>query len=201
MSKVYLMMGIIAPLSYVMAVVVGGRLVQGYNHFYNSISELTASNIPKNPVISILFFIYNLSLAIFGLGISAYQESSNGPLTKIASVMIIIVGILGISMLYYVQDPRHEPMSLKGKLHIILAGISSVLTMVIMVLMGFSFWNISQMKNYAIYSFISFGILFISGGIAAISVSKDSYYGGLFERLTIGSFMQWVLVISIVLLT
>jgi hypothetical protein len=199
MKEFYSICGIISPLSFALVVIVGGFLIQGYSHTYNTISELTVSNISKKPTILILFSIYNVSLILFAIGLSTSSIIASSLYIKVASSMLILIGILGIAMLYYIQDPRNMPMSYKGKIHIVLAGLSSVFTMIVIILAGLCFWHYHNLKDLAIYSFISFGILFITGGITAINISKNSPYGGLFERLTIGAFMQWVFVISLFL--
>jgi hypothetical protein len=195
MKRIYPVFGLVASLSYVLAVIIGGFMVPGYSHLYNSISELTASNVPRIPIIFILFSIYNISLTVFGVGLYSHSAFTPSMKTKIASVMIIVVGVLGIAMLYYVQDPRNVMMSANGKIHLILAIISSILTMVIILLVGLSFRN--GHKGLTLYSFISLLILMITGGIAGVSTANNSALGGLYERFTIGTFIQWVLIISI----
>jgi hypothetical protein len=53
------------------------------------------------------------------------------------------------------------------------------------------------MRAYALYSFISVTAVFLSGGLAAISVANQSSIGGLLERITIGGFLQWLFVIAL----
>lgn len=197
MKKSFALFGIIAPLSYVLAVIIGGFLLDGYSHMYNSISELTASNVNKIPIIFILFAVYNLSIMIFGFGLYTDVKLSSTIKGRIASLLLIAVGVMGIAMLYFVQDPRNIPMSFGGKIHLALAGISSFLTMAVIILTGLCFKDDNRLKKYALYSFISFGVVFISGGITGMSVANNSPFGGLFERITIGAFMQWIFVIAV----
>lgn len=197
MRELYLISGILAPISYLLAVVVGGFLIEGYSHTYNSISELTASNVPKKPILFFLFALYNLSLSIFGIGMYVNLSSSSTKLPGIAAIMTIIVGLLGIAMLYFVQDPREIKMSFNGKMHIIMAGISSVLTMVIIILFGINYKSNLGQSSLGVYSFITFAVIFVTGGIAGVSTAKNTKFGGLFERLTIGAFMQWILVVAL----
>jgi hypothetical protein len=189
MRKIYSLFGIIAPLSYTLAVIVGGFMLNGYSHLYNSISELTASNVQKIPIIFLLLAIYNFSMILFGAGLFSSIKLTKG---KIASVLIIVIGLLGLGMLIFAQDPRNEPMTVNGTIHLALAALSSLFTMISIILLGICF-----PKKIAWYSIVSFAVVLISGGTAAISVGKDLALGGLFERITIGAFMQWVFVISL----
>jgi hypothetical protein len=62
--------------------------------------------------------------------------------------------------------------------------------------MGFWFRNNPRLHSYGLYSFISVAVVFLSGGLAAISVANQSPIAGLLERITIGGFLQWVFVIA-----
>ena len=139
MRKAYPMFGITAPLFYILVVIIDGYPVQGYSHLYNSISELTVSNAPKIPVIYILFFIYNILVVLFGAGLYHDLKITCNSKARIASLMLITVGLMGVAMLYYVQDPRTDTISFNGMMHIILTAISSVLSMAIIILLGLSF--------------------------------------------------------------
>ena len=198
-KKAYPCFGTAAPLLYTLAVIAGGFLVEGYSHLYNSISELTASNVPRIPVIFGLFFLYNAFLILFGVGL--WSRFATGPDTRmrVVSVILMVLGVLGIALLYYVQDPRTGPVTFKGTMHIILAAACSILSMVAIVLGGLSFRKSPETRKLAAYSFISFAVVFVTGGITAISTANNSPLGGLFERLTIGAFLQWIFVISVVL--
>lgn len=197
MKKAGPFFGIVAPVSYAMAVVIGGFLIPGYDHIYNSISELTASNVPRIPILFILFSIYNISLVIFGTYLYTNLQFIPTNNMKAGAFMLILIGVLGLAMLYYVQDPRNMTMTFNGKMHIVLASISSILTMLAMLMFGLSFRIDKKFEKLTVYSFISLFILFITGIAAGISTAKNSPFGGLFERLTIGTFMQWILIIAI----
>lgn len=62
--------------------------------------------------------------------------------------------------------------------------------------MGLSFRKYSELKLFVTYSYISSTIVLVSGGIAAVSIANNSNYGGLFERITIFTFMVWVIILS-----
>lgn len=194
MKKAYPIFGILAPFFYIFTVIIGGFILSGYNHFYNTISEITAVN---NLIIQIPIVLYNIFIAFFGLGAFLYLKTKYRTKIKIASSMLIGVGVIGIIMYFFPQDPRNIEMTFNGKIHIILAGLASLLTIVSIVIAGMGFKDDVIYKMFRIYSYVSVAIIFVTGGLAAASVANDSAVGGLFERLTIGTFLQWVFVIAI----
>ncbi len=196
MKKSYAIFGIIGPIVYILAVFIGGALRNDYSHITNTISELTLANAPNKLLLDILFSIYNISLLIFGFG--AYLDSSidDSKKYKVASIFLALIGLLGLSMYFFPQDPRGAASTLGGTLHIVLAGIISPLTIISIFLMGLSFRKYSELKLFVTYSYISGTIVLVSGGIAAVSIANNSNYGGLFERITIFTFMVWVIILS-----
>lgn len=197
MKKSYSVFGILAPVFYLLAVVIGGALTKGYSHTYNAISEITASNLNVPPITQILFASYNISLILFGIGAYLYLKTVQRRKIKIASVMLIIVGLLGIGMYFFPQDPRHMEMTFGMGMHLTLASLASLLTMLAIIFAGAGFKGDNVLKGFRVYSFITCAIVFITGGIAAASIANDASFGGVFERFTIGAFMQWVFVISL----
>jgi hypothetical membrane protein len=196
MKKFYPIFGIIGPIIYILVVIIGGALRSDYSFLYNTISELTSANAPNLILMSILFGIYNISILIFGIGAYLDNEIDNSRKYKAATLMLSIVGFLGILLLFFPQDLRNAAVTFQGTMHIVIAGITSLFTLISVLLVGINFRKVKEMKNFAVYSFISFAVILVSGGAAAISVGSNSTYGGLFERITIFAFMIWVLVFS-----
>jgi hypothetical membrane protein len=199
MKKWYPVFGIMAPLVYALAVVIGGFMLPGYSHIYNTISELTASNAPKIPLIQILFTLYNFLLILLGIGMYRHLATPERRKTQLAAFLLVLIGVLGLGMYFFPQDPRNIAMTLNGKAHIVLAGIASIFTMIAILQAGTSFKNDNQLRWLRIYSYITFGLVFITGGLAGVSVANNAAYGGLYERLTIGAFMQWIAVVSAII--
>lgn len=200
MKKIYPLLGMIGPLIYIAAVIMGGALRGDYNPFYNSISELLIPGSPNLVILSILFGVYNLSLILFSWGILRDSELAKGKSLKVAAVMITVIGVLGLLFIFFPQDPRGAPATLSGNIHLALAGITSPLTILAVFLGGFSFRKERKNKPFVWYSYLSVLLILISGGMTAASISNNSPYGGLLERITIFTFLIWVMVFSYLLL-
>ena len=137
MKKVYALFGIIGPLIYILAVFIGGAIRHDYSALYNAVSELTMANTPNKLLLDILFGIYNVFLLIFGLG--AYLDSSiNSKKFNSATIMLVIIGVLGLLVLIFTQDPRGGAATLHGTLHILLSGLTAALTIISVLLVGIS---------------------------------------------------------------
>jgi hypothetical membrane protein len=199
MKKFYPLFGIIGPIVYIFAVFIGGTIRHDYSALYNSISELSMTNAPNMILMDILFGIYNIFIVIFGFG--AYLDSNiNDRKFNVASIMLVIIGILGLMVLIFTQDPRGALATLNGTLHIILSGITAALTIISIIIVGMSFRKYSNMKLFSWYSYVTSILIFLSGGAGAASFANNSPIGGLFERITIFLFMIWVIILSYLIL-
>jgi hypothetical membrane protein len=195
MKKIYAVFGIIGPIIYILAVFIGGAIRNDYSPLYNAISELTMMNAPNKILLDILFGIYNVFLVIFGLG-AYFDTKISSKKYNTATILLVIVGILGLMVLIFTQDPRGAPATLNGTLHIVLSGITAALTIITILLVGLSFKKYTRMKLFSWYSYATSLLIFISGGIGAALVANNNAYGGLFERITIFLFMIWVITLS-----
>jgi hypothetical protein len=118
-------------------------------------------------------------------------------LGSIGAVILVLEGLFGFITLLFPEDagPISE-MTSTGQMHIVFAGLSSLTTMLTMLLIGIWLRSVPSLKRYGAYSFISLLVVFVAGGLAAVSVANHSPIGGLIERITIGGFIQWLFVIA-----
>ena len=199
--KVISLFGIIAPIIFVITIIVGGLITSGYSHLSQSVSELVMSGAPNKLYLDIPFSINYVFSCIFGFGIFIIFKSKASPLNSLTGLIgFIIIGILGIlslaSSVFFTMDLPDAPATTSGIIHLILVGLESLGSMVAILLVGLWFRKIG-LRGYSIYSIITLIIVFITGIIAVVGTTQDSSYIGLLERLTIGAYIQWSFVIAL----
>ena len=158
------------------------------------------ANAPNLLLMEIMFGIYNISLLIFSIGAFLDTKVDISKKYRAAMLMLVLTAISGIVLLFFPQDPRGIPFTAAGTTHIAVAGISSLLTILAIFLTTFSFRKKIHMNNFTRYSFISGIIVVVSGGISAYSVGNNLFFGGFLEKITILTFIVWVMVFSYVIL-
>ncbi|WP_424356266.1 DUF998 domain-containing protein [Methanobacterium sp. MBAC-LM] len=199
MKKIYTIFGFLGPIIYILAVFIGGAIRNDYSQIYNTISELSMATAPNLVLMDIMFGIYNIALLLFAVGAFQDSEVDTSKKYKAAMLMLAITGVLGLVLIFFPQDPRGI-FTPTGTTHIAVAGISSLLTILTLFITGFNFRKKDRMNDFANYSFISGIIVVISGGISAYSVGNNLFFGGLLEKITILTFIVWVMVFSYVIL-
>ena len=203
-SKTLALGGILAPIVYVGSVILGGILWPSYSHILQPISDLIATGAPNKALLDPLFALYNLLVLVAGLGLFLFVRENKAErgqlLGTLGAATLVAEGFFGLITLFFPEDAggMAAGISSTGMLHIVFASLSSLTTMAAILLMGLWFRKSPRVK-YGLYSFISVGIVFVSGGMAAAGVASGSAIGGLLERITIGGFMQWLFVIGLMM--
>ncbi|HUE97930.1 MAG TPA: DUF998 domain-containing protein [Anaerolineales bacterium] len=199
MKKTLMLCGIAAAVVYVGTIILGGFLRPGYSHISMAISELVADGAPNRSLLSSFFLLYNIFVSIFGAGLflNANSQPSGRVSGMIGSLALILVGVAGILMeLAFPQESGGTATTFAGSMHFVMAGVASLGTMVAILMQAFWFRNIPALKGQVAYSFISVGIVFLSGGSSAVAMANHSPLFGLIERITIFTFILWMFVIA-----
>ncbi len=202
-NKILMLCGILAPIVYALMVVLGGILRPGYSHVAQAVSDLIATGAPNKSLLDPLFGVYNLLTLAFGVGLLQLVRSHNRNRGKVVGTLgalfLVAESVFGFVTLFFPEPSggMSAAITSTGSMHIVFAGLSSLTTMLAILLMGFWFRNSQGLRGYGLYSFISVAVVFLSGGLAAITVANQSPIAGLVERITIGGFLQWLLVIAL----
>ncbi len=193
--------GILAPIFYVAAVIAGGLLRPAYSQVAQYVSELIEAGAPNKVLLDALFAIYNLLTMAFAVGLWNHVRSSPQAPRKtvgiVGACVLLIEGLVGFLIVFFPQDPIGSAATATGTVHIVLAGLSSLTTMLAMLLMGLWFSANPSLRGFGRYSFFSVALVFVSGGIAASTIAHPGPFNGLIERITIGGFLQWLVVIGL----
>lgn len=200
LRKTLLFCGLVAPVLYVVTAIVGAALrPNDYSHIVNAISELLSNGAPNKAVLDVVFNIYNALLLAFAIG--AYLALKSFPrITRVAMGILIAIQVLSFSWGFFPMDPMGAEATSAGTMHNILGGVVAMATIAIPLLMGLGVKRLPGFYRYAVYSFVSSAIIFISGLTGVILSGQGVQLFGLFERITIGTYEVWIFVTAMKLL-
>jgi hypothetical membrane protein len=202
-SRRFSSFGVLAPIVYAIAVILGGAMSPGYSHASRCVSDLIGVGAPNAWLLNPHFGLYNLLVLGFGLGMYLAVPPAVNPRKRLwtaAAGVLLLQGLFGTLTLFFPEDPIGTRMTTTGTVHIVMAGLSSLTTMACMLLLGLWFRGRDATKRLALYSFISVGFVFVTGGLTgALGFAAHSPVAGLLERLTIGGFLQWLFVTALIL--
>jgi hypothetical protein len=192
--KILALCGILAPIIYVSALIVGNILDPTYSQVGKTISELIAQGAPNRDLLNGIFIVYNVLLIPFAFGM--FYGLKKGWARNIISVALIISGVLGIAWtLFFPLDVGGKSVSLTGQLHLAVGG----LVVPLIFALELSFWRgarkDSRWKRSSKFSLAIFAVTLMFGLATIVFVNSD--FRGLLERITTGSFLLWVEVLAI----
>ncbi len=193
MLKNFYGFGILTVIFYVLAVILGGFLIPDYNHVNQVISEIDPLlNGLEKFIVNLIFIFYNFFGYLFGLGM--YKKYVNKRISfKLQAICILILNVAGFLMIIFPMGSIGSTMTLSWCIHIVLATISTPLTIIICLL---GFWAFKDIKM----KFFSFGASILISIFSIISffyIVNLKAGMGLFERVVTGIYFMWLLICSL----
>jgi hypothetical protein len=198
-----LWLGVAAAALYVSIVQIGAELTPGYSHVAQHVSSLYQSGAALGLPIAVAFGVYNVLVAMFGVGVAGLARGLGGRRARVgvaAGVAIVLLGVAGAIDAVFPQDPIGAPITTTGTLHIVFAGVASLLTVAATALTAA--WLLARpgLRPLALYSLASIVVILAFGPITAAATASGSPIVGVLERVTILTFTLWMAITSVVLL-
>jgi hypothetical protein len=200
--KILLVCGVLSSLLYVGMNVFVPMQWEGYSSASQTISELSAIGAPTRPLWVSLAIVYTLLVAAFGMGV--WQSAGRNRHLHIAGGSLVTYGVIGIG---WPLAPMHlrevlatGGATLSDTMHIVFAMVS-----VLLMLLAIGFGAAAFGKTFRRYSIATIVILIVFGaltvpGASNIQANLPTPWLGVWERINIGVFLLWVVVLAITLL-
>jgi hypothetical protein len=200
--KVLLWCGIISSVLYVAMNAFVPMQWPAYNSASQTVSELSAVNAPTRALWVWLGIIYTLLVIAFTLGVWQSAKGNRG--LRIAGGLLVAYGILGILWPFAPMHLR-ETIAAGGAtfsdtVHIALGAVTEIFY-----LLALGFAATAFGKKFRFYSIATFVVLLIFGILTFldapnISGNQPTPFIGVWERINIGVFLLWVIVLAFTLL-
>jgi hypothetical protein len=202
LRRTLLVCGIVSSMWYAVMTAFIATRWPGYSSVSQTISELSAIGAPTRSLWLLPAAIYTILVAAFGWGVLKSAGRSRG--LRVAGASIIAYGSLG---LLWPFAPMHlrEVLAAGGgtatdTLHLALAGVTVVLIMVSMASAATACG-----ARFRLYSTASLAVLFACGALTFAEAPKvganlPTPWIGVWERINLGVFLVWVVVLSAALL-
>jgi hypothetical protein len=196
-QKIFSLCGLISPVLFVFMTILGGVLRPGYSHIADTVSELFSPGAPNKPLLDTLHTTTALLGVFFGIGVfGLVRESHDSELVGlIGAGLIITLGVVNIATAtVFPQDAWGSTPTFPGELHKILAGVLALLSILSTLLIGIWLTRSGIFPGFGTYSFITVGILVISGGFAVAKLGTPIM--GITERITILVGLLWTFLLA-----
>lgn len=196
LRKLLLVCGVLSSLAYVSADQVAAVFHGGYHSFAGqTISELFARGAPSKTLVDPLLILYDLLTIAFGVGVWLTARGKTS--LRIAAAALIAIGAAGL------PGPWLFPMNLRGvggdAPHVVMTGVIVLFIVIATVSAAFAFG-----RRFRVYSFASLAVNLVFGTLTAmqgkaLAANEPTPWIGLTERICIGAFLLWVVVLALAL--
>jgi hypothetical protein len=175
---------------------------EGYSPISQTVSELSAWGVPTRPLWIVLGSLYELLIIAFALGV--WASAGDRRSLRIAGGLLLAYGLLGVAWPFAAMHQRQVLAAggetLADTAHLVLAGVTVALMFAAIAFgaAAFGWW-------FRLYSIVTIVILLGFGALTAANASRvaanlPTPWAGLWERVNIGVFLVWIVVLAIVLL-
>lgn len=197
-----LICGIMSSLLYVVMSVIVPIQWENYSSASQTVSELSAIGAPTRLIWVLPGIVYTLLVVAFGLGVRESAQA-NRPL-RIVGGLIVAYGIIGLG---WPLAPMHlrEVLASGGRTQSDTMHIVFTVVTVILMLLAIGFGTAAFGKRFRLYSIVTIAVLFVFGSLTGmeaprIDANLPTPWIGVWERINIGVFLLWIVVLAIVLL-
>lgn len=196
--EILLVCGIVSSLLYVAMNFFVPMQWEGYSSASQTVSELSAIGAPTRPQWVLLGIAYTLLVTAFGFGVWRSARLSR-PLRVVGGLMVAY-GVISLAWPLAPMHLRGEGFTLTDTMHVILAAVT-----VFLMLLAIGFGTAVFGKRFRLYSIATLVILFAFGALTfrespRIAANLPTPWIGVWERINIGVFLLWVVVLAVALL-
>ena len=195
--------GIAYPVGYVVANdVIAASRYPGYSRRNQAISELSAVGAPTRGFITKTLPLFTALTAAYGVGVRARAADRRS--LRVAGTVLLASGATSVAWLPFPMSSRRDIASGKASSndvgHLVLTGLT-VAEIVALLGSGAAAFG----PKFRAYSLASATVVLGSGALtsrqaANLSHGKPTPAMGLYERASIGSWLQWMAVLAVTLL-
>ncbi len=198
LRKVLLICGILSSLLYVAMNVFIPMQWEGYSSASQTVSELSAIGAPTRPLWVLLGIVYSLLAIAFGWGV--WTSACRNRSLRVAGGLTVIYGVISLAWPFAPMHLRGAELTLTDTMHIVLAMVT-----VLLMLLAIGFAAAAFGKRFRLYSIATMVILIAFGALTGldgprIAANLPTPWVGVWERVNIGVFLLWVVVLAVALL-
>jgi hypothetical protein len=203
LKKVLLSCGILSSLLYVAMNVFVAMQWEGYSLASQEVSELSAIGSPTRPLWVSLGIVYTLLVIAFGCGI--WESARGNRSLRVVGGSMVAYGVIGPFWLLLAPIHLREVLAIGGGTFSDTMHIVFTIVTVFLMLLAIGFGAAAFGKRFRLYSIATMVLLLAFGALTSMQAPQlqanlPTPWMGVWERINIGVFLLWVVVLAIILL-
>lgn len=172
---------------------------EGYNSTTQTVSELFAIDSPSRSFVVPLFLLHDMLLITFAVGLRRTAQEKRA--LHVVAFFLVVIGAVGlVATSFFPIHLRGVEGTLTDTLHGIL---TAVIVLFIVLAIGFGARAFGEL--FCVYSAVTLVTLLVFGALAGmdaprVAANEPTPWLGIFERINIGGYLLWLLVLAVALL-
>ena len=200
--KAMLGCGILSSLLYVAANIVGPRRWRDYSLSSHTVSELSAIGAPSRPLVIPLLAAHGALVVPFGAGV--WESAGRHRGLRVTGALLVGLGASDLPAPFFPMHRREalaqSERSPTDTMHIAVTSVNSLL-----ILLAIGFGSTAFGKGFRLFSLGTILVLVVTGGLTAtqaprVEANLPTPWAGVTERISIGGYLAWQVVLAIALL-
>jgi hypothetical protein len=201
LRRTFLACGVLSSLLYGAMTALIPLLSDGYSHAAHTISELSAVGAPTRMAWAIPGVVYTVLIMAFGWGVM--RSAARNPTLRRVGVLVVVYGSLGLVWPFAPMHQR-EVLAAGGgtfsdTLHLTIAAVT-----VVLMLVAIGIGAAALGARFRVYSLVSLLTLLVFGVLTfrdapAVEANLPTPWIGVWERINVGVFLLWVIVLAVAL--
>jgi hypothetical protein len=187
--------GMLSPIIYTFAWILGGFIVPNYDHVRKDVSSLFAVGAHKRWLFTSLFITNSALSFIFSFSLLWGIEGDGSIVGPILFLISTFIGL--IVAIFFPLDEGGELKTIRGKLHLILIIISGIFVIISIVFLWLRMKLLDGWIGFAWFSIVSLPIILILMILSGIFGGGP--YMGLVERIMVSYFQVYYFVIGLMI--
>lgn len=203
-QRVLLACGILSSLLWPLSSeVLAASLYEGYSPFSQAVSELTSIGAPTRTPLTVEGFIYEALIIAFGIGV--WRSARKNRALRVTGALLIAYGAVGPLWLPFPMTARRDirptdAMAFTDVMHLTLGAVDALLYVAIL-----GFGAAALGKGFRLYSILTMAVVLVFGAwtnsfVPLIAAGRPTPWLGVVERIMLGAFLTWVVVLAVILL-
>ncbi|MCE3283566.1 MAG: hypothetical protein K0Q66_2303 [Chitinophagaceae bacterium] len=200
LHKILLVTGILSALLYVFMNVITAVYYEGYDSASQTVSELSAIDAPTRPLWVALAFAYAILGMAFGSGV--WMSGRDNKSLRAAGVLLVLNALIG-----FFWPPMHqrEVLAAGGGTWTDTLHIWFTFAWIILVIATMRYAAAGLGKTFRVYTYLTLLALVVFGALTgfdapAMQRNEPTPWMGVVERVNIGAYLAWVVVLAWMLL-
>lgn len=186
---------------YMVHVIMGGLLWDGYSHVRQTISELTGNGAPDAEMLRAFTIGYGILAVIFSVVVYVlFRKYQVHKIAQFGAVLLLVMhtaSLIGYSL--FPLEQGGEVLTFGNFMHLATTAIVVIATVGALFAIGYGLWLTKNFRGIGLYTLLSAIVIVLAGVATPIVLNNELPYAGLVERVIIFTLQLWVLVLSLYL--